>query len=73
MLRRGSTLVFCEVKTRTVASHGGPAAAVTADKRRRIKHLARRWRDAHPEQRGATRFDLALISAGRLRVVTAAF
>ncbi|MBM7772851.1 putative endonuclease [Actinokineospora baliensis] len=37
-------LVVCEVKTRTGTHYGGPAEAVTDEKARRVRALARRWR-----------------------------
>lgn len=39
----GSTVVFCEVKTRSGIDYGGPEEAVSEDKRRRIRELARMW------------------------------
>ena len=44
----GSTLVFCEVKTRRGEATGAPAEAVTAAKVRRLRALAAVWLAAHP-------------------------
>jgi putative endonuclease len=41
--RRGSELVFVEVKTRSGLAYGEPAEAVNAVKARRIRVLAGRW------------------------------
>ena len=41
--RRGRTLVFCEVKSRTTDAFGVPAEAVTRTKQARLRRLAARW------------------------------
>ena len=41
--RRGSTIVFCEVKTRRGDAYGSPAEAVTARKQARLRTLATLW------------------------------
>jgi putative endonuclease len=43
ILRDGSWLVFCEVKTRTSARFGSPVESITAVKLRRLRRLATRW------------------------------
>jgi putative endonuclease len=43
IVRRGGTLVFCEVKTRTGRSYGEPFEAVTPTKQARIRRLAAQW------------------------------
>lgn len=51
VLRDGSTLVICEVKTRTTAAYGHPLEAVTVTKARRLRRLAAEWiraRGVHP-------------------------
>jgi putative endonuclease len=68
VVSRGSVLVFCEVKTRRSTAFGVPAEAVTITKQRRIRALAMRWLDAHPEARARTlRFDVASVLAERGR------
>ena len=63
---RDSVLVFCEVKTRRSTAFGSPAEAVTVTKQRRIRTLAMRWLDDHPEARARTlRFDVASVLAER--------
>ena len=79
IVARGSVLVFCEVKTRRTTAFGVPAEAVTAGKQRRLRTLAMRWLDAHPEARARTlRFDVAAVLAPRdgppvIDVIEAAF
>jgi len=41
--RDGSTLVFCEVKTRSGTAYGSPLEAVVPAKARRIRRLAVAW------------------------------
>ncbi|MGB9376978.1 MAG: YraN family protein [Mycobacteriales bacterium] len=41
--RDGSTLVFCEVKTRSGLGYGSPFDAVVPAKARRIRRLAAAW------------------------------
>jgi len=66
VVARNSVLVFCEVKTRRGTGFGVPAEAVTFTKQRRLRTLAMRWLDAHPEARARTlRFDVASVLAPR--------
>jgi putative endonuclease len=71
--RRGRTLVFCEVKTRSSAAYGSPAAAVTPAKQRRIRQLAMQWLSDHPGSHGDIRFDVVAVLAGTVEVIEAAF
>jgi putative endonuclease len=77
VVRRGRTIVFCEVKTRSSDRFGLPVEAVTAVKQRRLRTLAMLWLDAHPDARGELRFDVASVTpAGerpRVDVVEGAF
>jgi len=77
VVRRGATIVFCEVKTRSSDRFGVPTEAVTAVKQRRLRRLAMLWLAAHPETRGELRFDVASVTpAGaqpRVEVVERAF
>jgi putative endonuclease len=64
VVARDSVLVFCEVKTRRSTAFGTPAEAVTVTKQRRLRVLAMRWLDAHPDARApALRFDVAAVFA----------
>lgn len=74
VVARPGTLVFCEVKTRRGTSHGSPFDAITHDKQRRLRHLALRFLDAHPEHRArALRFDVAGVTPDGIEVIEAAF
>ena len=61
VVRRASTIVFCEVKTRSSDRFGVPAEAVTPAKQRRLRTLAMLWLEAHPGTRGELRFDVASV------------
>ncbi len=45
----GSTLVFCEVKTRRSSAYGAPVEAVTATKAARLRRLAGAWLAEHTD------------------------
>lgn len=49
ILRRGSSLVFCEVKAKTHDRFGDPLEAVGPEKQRRLRNAAEAWLAAHPE------------------------
>ncbi|HET8589026.1 MAG TPA: YraN family protein [Nakamurella sp.] len=54
-----STVVFCEVKTRSGTGFGAPVEAVTRGKRRRIRRLANLWLiKAKPQSWTISRFDV---------------
>jgi putative endonuclease len=71
--RRGSTVVFCEVKTRASAAYGVPAEAVTPAKQRKLRGLAVLWLRASGERAGELRFDVAAVLGGKLEIIEAAF
>jgi putative endonuclease len=77
VLRRGRTLVFCEVKTRRGDAFGSPFEAVTITKQRRLRTLAMRWLAEHRVRAGELRFDVAAVrmrgSVGEIEVLEAAF
>ena len=60
--QRGSTLVFCEVKTRRGTRFGTPAEAVTYTKQQRIRKVALEWLRAHGRHAGVLRFDVASVT-----------
>ena len=71
--RAGSTVVFCEVKTRTTTAFGAPVEAVTPAKRRRVRRAAARWlRERRPACRNV-RFDVASVTGGGVEVVADAW
>jgi putative endonuclease len=76
-VRRGATVVFCEVKARSSAGFGLPAEAVSRPKQARIRRLAARWLAEHRDRLGRRpadlRFDVAAILAGDLEILEAAF
>jgi len=73
VLRRGRTIVFCEVKTRSSTAFGAPVEAVTRAKQVRLRLLAARWLEESPRAAGEVRFDVASVLAGRLEVFEGAF
>lgn len=58
VLRDGSVLVFCEVKTRASAAFGAPLEAVTPAKLARLRRLASRWMREHGVYADDVRLDL---------------
>jgi putative endonuclease len=74
VLRRGRTIVFCEVKAKRGANLGDPLEMVTPEKVRRLRRAAETWLAANPDALGCElRFDVAAERTGRLQVVTNAF
>ena len=73
VLRRGGTVVFCEVKTRSSTAYGHPAEAVDRRKQQRIRALAVQWLRLHHEPAATLRFDVACVLKGRLEVLEGAF
>jgi len=77
IVRRGATVVFCEVKTRTSDRFGTGAEAVLPAKQRRIRRLASRWlaelTPAVGRGRIELRFDVVSITAGTVEVIEDAF
>jgi len=73
VVRRGRTIVFCEVKTRSSTAFGAPVEAVTRAKQARLRLLAARWLEESARPAGEVRFDVASVLAGRLEVLHGAF
>ena len=74
IVRRGRTVVFCEVKARTSDAFGAPVEAVTHAKRERLRHLAARWlADDAPIRPGEIRFDVASVMRGQVEIIEGAF
>ncbi len=78
VLGTSAVVVFCEVKTRRSAAFGAPFEAVTVSKQRRIRVLAAKWLEAHPQRGVDLRFDVASVyapkdAAPRIEVIQAAF
>ncbi len=77
VVRKGTTVVFCEVKARTSDRYGTGAEAVVASKQRRIRRLAARWLSEITPAAGRAsvevRFDVVSVTGGGLEVVEDAF
>jgi putative endonuclease len=58
VLRDGSELVFCEVKTRASAAFGAPVEAVSDAKVARMRRLAARWMNEHGVYADDVRLDV---------------
>ncbi len=58
VLRDGSVLVVCEVKTRASAAFGSPFEAVSPAKLARLRRLAARWMAERGVRVDEVRFDL---------------
>ena len=58
---RGSTLVFCEVKTRVGDRFGLPAEAVNRSKQARLRRLAAHWLAEHKPGPLDIRFDVVSV------------
>jgi putative endonuclease len=63
VLREGSTLVICEVKTRSSRAFGDPLEGVTRGKAARLRRLAARWLAAHQLRPKDVRIDLVGVLA----------
>ncbi len=59
--RDGSTLVICEVKTRTSVRYGTPLAAVTGQKAARLRRLASHWLQDHGVTPPSVRIDVVSV------------
>ena len=71
---RGTTVVFCEVKSKSGDSFGDPLEMVTPEKVRRVRRAAEAWLAVRPQYLGfEVRFDVIVERAGRLDCVRAAF
>lgn len=59
--REGNTLVVCEVKTRTSATHGTGVEAVTGQKATRLRRLAVHWIEVHKVEPEAIRIEVVSV------------
>jgi putative endonuclease len=74
VLRRGRTIVFCEVKSKSGTGLGDPLEMVTGEKQRRLTKAAESWLAAHPEHGGCeVRFDVVGVGAGSVEHLRQAF
>lgn len=63
--RDGSTLVICEVKTRTSDHYGGPFEAITGQKATRLRRLATEWLEVHDISPPSIRIDVVSVVVPR--------
>lgn len=63
--RDGTTLVVCEVKTRTGRAYGTPLEAVTSHKAARLRRLAAHWLQVHDLEPPALRIDVVAVTVPR--------
>lgn len=61
--RKGSMMVFCEVKTRSSDRWGDPSEAVGRVKQGRLRRLAGHWLATHRTRHVEIRFDVVTVSA----------
>jgi putative endonuclease len=74
VLRRGRTIVFCEVKAKGGGDRGDPLEMITPEKIRRLRRAAEVWLASSAEADGCeARFDVAAERARRLEVLVDAF
>lgn len=74
VVRRGRTLVFCEVKSRTRNDYGEAIEMVRPEKQRRVRRAAEAWLARHVECSGLeVRFDVVGLRGRRLERVQADF
>jgi putative endonuclease len=72
--RRGSRIVFCEVKHKVDDRFGDPFEMIDAEKQRRIRQAAETWLAAHPEFDGLeVRFDAVAVRNRGLERLADAF
>ncbi|MCX6401518.1 MAG: YraN family protein [Propionibacteriales bacterium] len=65
LLREGTTLVVCEVKTRTSLVAGTPHEAITDAKLARLKRLGERWAEERRIRPAGIRVDLVAVMRPR--------
>ncbi len=72
--RRGTRVVFCEVKSKTGDGFGDPLEMVGRAKSDRVRRAADAWVARHPEAQELTvRFDVIADRSGRIEHVPHAF
>ena len=72
--RRGRTLVFCEVKSKSGTNFGDPLEMITPEKIRRIRRAAAGWLVQNKEHGCCdVHFDVVVDRAGKLQRIAQAF
>ena len=68
VVRRGRTVVICEVKARSGPGYGDPLEAVDAEKARRVRRAAEAWLAFRPDlARLHVRLEAVAVSGRRIR------
>ena len=74
VLRRGRSLVFCEVKSKLGERYGDPAEMVGPQKQERLRRAAEAWLAEHPEAANwEVRFDVVAVTPRGVRRLANAF
>lgn len=74
IVRRGSALVFCEVKMRSRLDFGDPIEMVSLEKQRRLRRAAYIWLAARPHLSGLdVSFDIIGVHGRRIERLPSAF
>jgi putative endonuclease len=74
VLRRGSRLVFCEVKSKSGDAYGDPAEMVGEEKQRRLRRAATAWLARRPHLALLEpSFEVVAVQGRRLRRIRHAF
>ena len=72
--RRGRSLIFCEVKSKTGPAFGDPVEMVGPEKQRRLRHAAESWLAARPKLASLdVTFDVIAVRGNRLERIPDAF
>ena len=72
--RRGRSLIFCEVKSKTGAAFGDPVEMVGPEKQRRLRRAAESWLAARPKLASLdVTFDVIAVRGNRLERIRDAF
>jgi putative endonuclease len=70
VVRRGGTVVVCEVKARSGTGYGDPLEAVGPEKARRVRQAAEAWLAGRPELAGLdVRLEAVAVHGRRIRRV----
>jgi putative endonuclease len=74
IVRRGRSVVFCEVKMRSRVDFGEPVEMVDVEKQRRLRRAAAQWLATRPDLSGLdVSFEIVGIHGRRLRRLRRAF
>jgi Holliday junction resolvase-like predicted endonuclease len=73
-VRRGRTLIFCEVKAKEDGRFGDPLEMVGPEKQRRLRRAATAWLASNPDMAGLDLcFELAAVRADGIQRVRDSF